>query len=183
MENKLKPKAGHLEIIGETIAKFELFDNGWNPYSRFLDIDKVDILLRRTSGGEIHYREVQVKYGKLHDKLSKWEYDYFYVTSFRFFNPKEFDNTQDNLFIFYVLHPDSGYKGDIFIFPIKDFRNLLKEAVKSKQHVKLYMSRLKGETEKWIIRKSTNGKDFKSGINNINSIDISKYYRNFRLLD
>lgn len=183
MENKPKPKAGHLEIIGETIAKFELFDNGWNPYSRFLDTDKVDILLRRTSGKEIHYREVQVKYGKLYHKLSKWEYDYFDVTSFRFFNPKEFDHIQNNLFIFYVLHLDSGYKGDVFIFPIKDFRNLLKEAVKSKQNVKLYMSRLKGETTKWILRKSTNGKDFKEGINDQNSIDISMFYRNFRSLD
>ena len=40
-------RAGHYEIVGETYAKLEFFENGWNPYSRFLDIDKVDLILRR----------------------------------------------------------------------------------------------------------------------------------------
>ncbi len=31
-------KAGGYEILGETYAKFEFFENGWNPYSRFLDV-------------------------------------------------------------------------------------------------------------------------------------------------
>lgn len=39
MSKKKKIKPGHIEIIGETIAKFELFEQDWNPYSRFLDID------------------------------------------------------------------------------------------------------------------------------------------------
>ncbi len=42
-----KLKAGHAEIQGETIAKFELFENGFNPYSRYLDVDKVDLILRK----------------------------------------------------------------------------------------------------------------------------------------
>jgi hypothetical protein len=40
-------RAGHYEILGETYAKFEFFQHGWNPYSRFLDVDKVDVILRR----------------------------------------------------------------------------------------------------------------------------------------
>jgi hypothetical protein len=44
---EMKQKAGHQEILGETLAKFEFFENGWHPYSRFLDVDKVDLILRR----------------------------------------------------------------------------------------------------------------------------------------
>jgi hypothetical protein len=43
MNRDLKQKAGHYEILGETYAKFEFFQHGWNPYSRFLDVDKVDL--------------------------------------------------------------------------------------------------------------------------------------------
>jgi hypothetical protein len=43
---EIKLKAGHQEILGETIAKFEFFESGWNPDSRFLDVDKVDLILR-----------------------------------------------------------------------------------------------------------------------------------------
>ena len=37
----MRSRAGHYEILGETYAKFEFFEKGWNPYSRFLDVDKV----------------------------------------------------------------------------------------------------------------------------------------------
>ena len=115
--------------------------------------------------------------------MSKWQYEYFDASSWRFFDSKEFDNTHDNLFILYVLNPDSGYKGDVFIFPIKDFRKLLKEAVKSGQKVKLCMTRLKEKPTKWKLMKTTNKKNFNKGPNDQNTIDISKYYRNFGLLD
>ena len=36
MDPKLRRKAGHYEILGETHAKYEFFQQGWNPYSRFL---------------------------------------------------------------------------------------------------------------------------------------------------
>jgi hypothetical protein len=65
-------KAGHYEIQGETIAKFEFFDNGFNPYSRYLDVDKVDLILRQRVGSSISYVEVQVKYGRLYDCTPKW---------------------------------------------------------------------------------------------------------------
>ncbi len=48
LNKKDRSKAGHYEIQGETIAKFEFFDNGYNPYSRYLDIDKVDLILRKS---------------------------------------------------------------------------------------------------------------------------------------
>ena len=68
-----KSKAGHYEIHGETIAKFEFFDNGFNPYSRYLDIDKVDLILRKIQGNQIKYIEVQVKFGRLYQCGQKWE--------------------------------------------------------------------------------------------------------------
>lgn len=34
MSGKSK-KPGHLEIIGETYAKMEFFEQGWNPYVGF----------------------------------------------------------------------------------------------------------------------------------------------------
>jgi hypothetical protein len=40
-------QAGHYEVLGEIYVAFELFENGWNPYSRFLDVDKVDFILRK----------------------------------------------------------------------------------------------------------------------------------------
>jgi len=56
----MRSRAGHYEILGETYAKFEFFEKGWNPYSRFLDVDKVDLILRRRIEGRIFYREIQV---------------------------------------------------------------------------------------------------------------------------
>jgi len=77
--------AGHYEILGETYAKFEFFENGWNPYTRFLDVDKVDLILRRRHQNRPFYREVQVKYGKLYPVGSNWERALFDYTSWRFF--------------------------------------------------------------------------------------------------
>ena len=69
----MRSRAGHYEILGETYAKFEFFENGWNPYTRFLDVDKVDLILRRRIGDQIVYREIQVKFGKLYPVGPAWE--------------------------------------------------------------------------------------------------------------
>lgn len=179
-------KAGHAEVIGETLAKFELFYQGWNPYSRFLDIDKVDLILRRRKNSEIIFKEIQVKYGKLHEVGTKWEKKLFDFTSWRFFKASEFAEyvDRDNFYIVYILAPDSGYQGDLFIFPIKDFQRILKKsiAVQSKQNydiVKVYISRLKKDNTKWYLRKNTRFGE----INNKNVEDVSSYYRNFNLLE
>ena len=47
-EKEKKQKAGRYEVLGETLAKFEVFSERVAPlYSRFLDVDKVDLVLRR----------------------------------------------------------------------------------------------------------------------------------------
>jgi hypothetical protein len=118
-------KAGHPEILGETIAKFEFFQHGWNLYSRFLDIDKVDLILRRRLAEKIVYREVQVKFGKLYPCKGAWEKPLSFYTSWRFVTDEELKDMTERkgLFVAYVLSPDDGFKGDMFIFPIKDCRS------------------------------------------------------------
>ncbi len=177
-------RAGHAEIQGETIAKFELFEQGFNPYSRYLDIDKVDLILRRRDGNSISYREVQVKYGRLYLVGPKWERELFDVTSWRFFKPDDFKNCPKHLFIVYVLalpSPDA-YKGDLFIFPVHDFHEIINDAIKvnSKKGPtrKVYFSRALHD-KKWYLRTKSkfNKDDFSES-----TISIDKYRRNFNLL-
>src|SRR5216683_4981463 len=150
-------KAGHYEILGETYAKFEFFENDWNPYSRFLDVDKVDLILRRKNpSGEKLYREVQVKFGKLHEVGSRWEQKLFDFSSFRFFKEDEFAGQidQKDFFIAYILARDIGYNRDIFIFPVRDFvEKVIRCAIPSKERQKVYISRLKDKPERWVLRR------------------------------
>src|SRR5262245_3472368 len=112
--------AGHYEVLGETYAKFEFFENGWNPYTRFLDVDKVDLILRRRHQNRPVYREVQMKYGKLYQVGTSWERAIFDYTSWRFFREDEFEAYLDHsdFFIALILAADIGYQRDIFIFPV-----------------------------------------------------------------
>ena len=92
--------------------------HGWPPYSRFLDVDKIDLILRR--------RRVQVKYGKLYRCTRPWELPLFSHSSWRFFAEKNLTDMTDRggLYLAYVLAPDDGFKGDMFIFPIATFATL-----------------------------------------------------------
>lgn len=173
-------RAGHYEILGETYAKFEFFENGWNPYARFLDVDKVDFILRRRDSARPTYREVQVKYGKLFRCTLKWELLLFDITSWRFFREQEFDGFRDRpeFFVAYILAEDIGYRGDIFIFPVRDFAKLLRAAITSGDKKKVYISRLKDNPQTWVLRKLNKF----STIDDSSTIDVSKYRRNFKAL-
>ena len=178
-----RSKAGHYELLGETYAKFEFFENGWNPYSRFLDVDKVDLILRRSSNGKTIYREVQVKYGKLYDVGSAWEKELFDVSSWRFFKEDEFKDSikRSDFYIAYVLAHDIGYRGDIFIFPVKDFVHIIKQAipVTSREGLrKVYISHLKSDRNKWLLRKKNRFYE----IMDESTLDVSNYRRNFGCL-
>ncbi|MBI2667637.1 hypothetical protein HYX17_02595 [Candidatus Woesearchaeota archaeon] len=50
--------SGHKEIIGETMAKLVLHKNGYNPYSRFLDKEAIDLIVRNDKGENITYNEI-----------------------------------------------------------------------------------------------------------------------------
>ena len=173
-----KFKAGHYEIQGETIAKFEFFDNGFNPYSRYLDVDKVDLLLRKRVGQKIKYIEIQVKYGRLYECGPKWQTKHFDYTSWRFFKVEEFKHSHNKLFIAYVFAYPDGYKGDIFIFPAKKFNELLNLAIvcntKKGKRAKVYIAH-SVRNNHWYLWKKFG---FET-INNKTTVDVTKYRRNF----
>ena len=181
----MRSRAGHYEILGETYAKFEFFEKGWNPYSRFLDVDKVDLILRRRMGDEIAYREIQVKFGKLYPVGPAWEREHFDFTSWRFFKEEEFAGhlNQKDFFIAYVLSRDPApdkpaYQGDIFIFPVQKFVEVIRQGISSKGQRKVYLSRLKGKEEHWVLRKATRF----AKITDDACLDVTEYRRNFEVL-
>jgi hypothetical protein len=176
-------KAGHYEILGETIAKFEFFENGFNPYSRYLDIDKVDILLRKKINGKINYFEVQVKYGRLYRVSVKWEKNIFDLTSWRFFKLDDFKYSDKNLFLTYVMaEPETGYKGDIFIFPIRVFHLLIQSALRrnTKKGPKacMYIAHSPKDNH-WYLWKKTGFIE----LNDESIVDVTKYRRAFHLIN
>jgi len=175
-----KRKAGHYEVVGETLAKYEFYEAGWNPYERFLDIDKTDIILRKRIGSKIEYREIQVKFGKLYDLSFKWEQALFDRTSWRFFKPDEFSELKGrkDFFIAYVLAHDSGYKSDFFIFSALEFHNLIASAIPSKAKMKVYLSRSKHNPEKWFLRRKSYFKE----ISEETCVDVSHHRRAFQKL-
>lgn len=176
-------KAGHYEVLGETYAKFEFFENGWNPYSRFLDTDKVDFILRRREANLPVYREVQVKYGKLYEVGPKWEQELFDYTSWSMFRENEFDAylNHNDFFICLVLAANIGYRGDIFIFPVRDFVQVLRLAVPvSNGRRNVYISRSKDNSAKWFLRRQAT--KF-SSLSTDTVLDVSHYRRNFGLLE
>lgn len=176
-----KAQAGHYEILGETLAKFEFFEAGWNPYQRYLDVDKVDLIRRRRVADKVIYKEIQVKYGKLYDCGPKWEQVMFDVTSWRFFKHDEFKNhsSRKDLYLAYVLVHDTGYKGDIFLFPISTFHELLAKAHVSGKKRMVWISRSVKEPDRWYFR-------LKRGFEEINQdtcVEVTKYRRNFKILE
>lgn len=181
LTKETRQRAGHQEILGETLPKFEFFQNGWHPYSRFLDVDKVDLLLRRRKDGRVDYREVQVKFGKLYSCRAHWEKELFSGTSWRFFSEKNLADLEDrgSLFLAYVLAADhGGFKGDMFIFPISDFTRIVRKADRlANGNYRLYISRGAANSH-WYVRRRWNF----STLDETNTIDVTSYYRNFACL-
>lgn len=181
MSAEVRRNAGHYEILGETYAKFEFFENGWNPYTRFLDVDKVDMILRERHQNRPIYREVQVKYGKLYPVGSGWERAFCDYTSWRFFREDEFEAYLDHsdFYIVLILAADIGYDRDIFIFPVRDFVRLVRLAIPSKGQRKVYISRSLHDRSKWYLRRLTKITE----ITPDSTADVSGYRRNFAVLN
>jgi hypothetical protein len=126
------------------------------------------------------YREVQVKFGKLYPVEPAWEHELFDFTSWRFFKEDEFAGhlEQKEFFIAYVLDRDIGYRGDIFIFPVRDFDEIIRSGIPAKGQRKVYISRLHGEPERWVLRRTNRF----TAVTDESSRDVSKYRRNFAAL-
>lgn len=178
---EMRQKAGHQEILGETLAKFEFFQHRWHPYSRFLDIDKVDLLLRRRLPNGTVYREVQVKFGKLYECTRSWELPLFSCSSWRFFSEKNLNDLteQEGLFLAYVLSPDDGFKGDMFIFPIREFVQIVRASDKlGNGNYRVYISRAADDSSQWYVRRLPKF----TTLTNETVINVTAYYRNFQCL-
>jgi len=177
---EVRRNAGHYEVLGETYAKFEFFENGWNPYTRFLDVDKVDMILRKRHQNRPIYREVQVKYGKLYPITSGRESLLFDCTSWRFFREDEFEEYLDHsdFYIVLILAADIGYDRDIFIFPVRDFVRLVRLAIPSKGQRKVYISRSVHDRAKWYLRRLSKITE----ITPDSVEDVSSFRRNFASL-
>jgi hypothetical protein len=177
----MRRKAGHQEILGETLAKFEFFQHGWHPYTRFLDVDKIDLILRRRREQKVEYREVQVKFGKLYTCARKWELPLFSVSSWRFFTEKALNDLteREGLYLAYVLAPDDGFKGDLFVFPIKTFAECVRRADRLGDGAyRVYISRAHGDEPRWYMRRKPRFTE----LTQETVIDVTEYYRNFKCL-
>jgi hypothetical protein len=174
-------RAGHREILGETYAKIEFFEKGWNPYTRFLDVDKVDMILRKRDKKRLIYREVQVKYIKLWLLTPSQEGGLFDLTSWRFFREDEFDAFLDHsdFFITLILAADTGYRDDIFIFPVRDFVRLIRLGIPSGGKQKFIICRSRQDSSKWYLRRVYRV----DKITPDSTVDVSSFRRNFTLLN
>lgn len=175
-------KAGHQEILGETLAKFEFFQHGWHPYSRFLDIDKIDLILRRRTDGTVHYREVQVKFGKLYECRKQWEQGLFSCSSWRFFSEEQIEALAErsDIYLAYVLSPDDGFKGDMFIFPITEFADTIRRADKlGNGNYRVYISRSKEDPARWYLRRKPRFTELTPEA----VLEVTPFYRNFGCLE
>jgi hypothetical protein len=178
---EMRRRAGHQEILGETLAKFEFFKRGWHPYTRFLDVDKVDLVLRRRRGKQVDYRDVQVKFGKLYTCTAKWELPLFSHSSWRFFTEKDLTrlSDQEGLFLAYVLAPDDGFKPDMFIMPIVTFADVIRRSDRLKNgKYRVYISRTHGENPRWYVRRVPKF----DVLNEATVIDVTTHYENFKCL-
>jgi len=52
-EGERKLRAGHHEVLGKTLAKVEFLQHGGHSYGRFIDIGKIDLILRRQGNGVV----------------------------------------------------------------------------------------------------------------------------------
>ena len=183
--NPVELRSGHLEIIGETAAKLLLFQKGWNPYSRFLDVDKVDLILRRNRNNITEYREIQVKYRKLFkpEKPSRWDAKLFSATAWYTADVNEFASHREGFFVMFIFgYPDREIEKDVLIFPSRVLHEIIQRSPLHKkqgdQRV-LYISKSCTDS-RWYIRLTRKKFD---QIDDNNCEDVTKYLNNFSILD
>ena len=178
----IEQKPGHLEVIGETAAKLLLFQKGWNPYSRFLDVDKVDLILRRSQKNKTEYREIQIKYRRLFENnRDRWDGRLFSATAWYNADKDEFKAHRPGFFILFVFgYPDRRLEKDVLIFPSKEFHEIIQKSPPIKEGDKrvVYISKAKNNHGwyTWLSRKKF------SAISPQTCQDVSRFLNNFDLL-
>ena len=181
----VEARSGHLEIIGETAAKLILFQHGWNPYSRFLDVDKVDLILRRNRKSVTEYREVQVKYRRLFasEKSSRWASQFFSATAWYNADIDEFAAHRAGFFVMFIFgYPDREIEKDVLIFPSRDLHEIIQRAPLKKKGTDervLYISKSCTDS-RWFVRLTRNKI---TQVDATTVVDVTKYRNNFAVLD
>lgn len=148
-------KSGHKEVIGETIAKLKLFYEGFNVYSRFLDVDAVDFIIRVRKNKKLSYREIQMKYSKHYLKRN---YYWFGISK------SSFEHRENHFFMFIC-----GDIKNIFVIPSKKMSN--------------YLKKFNHDDKKWhvVIRERKNMWYFATKEKN-KDINITEFMNNFKSL-
>lgn len=181
----VEQRSGHLEIIGETAAKLLLFQQGWNPYSRFLDQDKVDLILRRSRDNQPEYREIQVKYRRLYTptKPSRWDAKLFSAVAWYTANIDEFAGHRSSLFVMFIFgYQNRQIEKDVLIFPSHDFHKIIQQSPKHKKGSDkraLFISKSKADG-RWYVMLTR--KKFLQ-IDDTTCVDVNHYANNFAILD
>jgi hypothetical protein len=177
--------SGHLEIIGETAAKLLLFQKGWNPYSRFLDVDKVDLILRRNRDNAPEYREIQVKFRRLYvaDKPSRWDSRLFCATGWYISDIDEFASHRRGFFVMFIFgYPDRQIEKDVLIFPSRDLHDIIQRSPRHKKAAEkraLYISKSRADG-RWYVRLM---RTRFTEIDATTCVDVTQYCNNFAILD
>jgi len=176
-EKKRRP--GSLGIIGETAAKLLFHEKGWNPFTHFIDEDKVDLILRRSRGNKPEYREIQVKYRRLYDnRPSRWARKLFLETIKYDVKADEFKNRRKNFFVLFVFgYPQQAIEKDVLLFPSKDLHQIIKKTYGTKAKV-LYISKAL-DGKRWLALRKR--RKFHQ-INHKTCQDVSRYLNNFKIL-
>jgi hypothetical protein len=87
---------------------------------------------------------------------------------------------QKGLFLAYVLSPDGGFKGDMFIFPIDDFAKIVRMSDKSGNgNYRVCISRQSDDDLRWFVRRQPKF----NVIDKETTVDVTSHYRNFRCLE
>ena len=73
---------------------------------------------------------------------------------------------------------DIGYRGDIFIFPVRKFIEAVHCGIASGDRRKIYISRLRDNPELWVLRRANQFAAVTADV----CLDVSQYRRNFSAL-
>jgi len=79
----------------------------------------------------------------------------------------------------YVLSPDSGYQSDLFLFPVREFRRIIKAAPIAGGKHRVYLSRAAADPGRWFLRRQTRFDQ----IDETSCLDVWSFRRAFHLLD
>jgi hypothetical protein len=173
----LKMGSGHLEVIGETIAKIRFFENGINSYSRFLDRDRVDFVIRVPRPGGVIFKEIQVKYSKYYLQRTRGkEIPHAWVKVAE--TKLRFDPVLNYLFVV-------GYEKPIlFIIPslsLKEMLPLVRVSSSKKGRI-FHFDMYEFAPGRWGIYKRESERVGIGYFDPDNYVDLSDYTNNFEIL-